>query len=126
MKKTMMICMKLGMKTITMKEKISGDFHDPGVRHGGLHRLWAEINLGTQNCSAGGKLSMEVPLIEPASTKPLEPLLLAVSKRMSRQKEIVSSICVKGELWVQSSAEAFSSTARMCIAGVGKCIAEQT
>ena len=69
---------------------------------------------------------MEVPLIEPASTKPLEPLLLAVSKRMSRQKEIVSSICVKGELWVKSSAKAFSSTARMCIAGVGKCIAEQT
>ena len=26
MKKTMMICMKLGMKTITIKEKISGDF----------------------------------------------------------------------------------------------------
>ena len=68
---------------------------------------------------------MEVPPIEPASTKPLEPLLLAVSKRMSRQKEIVSSI-VKGELWVKSSAEAFSSTARMCISGVGKCIAEQT
>ena len=64
---------------------------------------------------------MEVPLIEPASTKPLEPLLLAVSKRMSRQKEIVSSICVKGKLWVKSSAKAFSS-----IAGVGKCIAEQT
>jgi len=26
MKKTMMICMKLGTKTITIKEKISGDF----------------------------------------------------------------------------------------------------
>ena len=26
MKKTMMICMKLGVKTITIKEKISGDF----------------------------------------------------------------------------------------------------
>ena len=26
MQKTMMICMKMGMKTITIKEKISGDF----------------------------------------------------------------------------------------------------
>ena len=91
---------------------------DQGTRSP-IELFWTAKNgdiLGSQKCSEGGKLSVEVPLMEPALTKPFEPLLLAVRKRMSRQKEIVSSICVKGELWVKSCAEA-SSTARMFIAG---------
>ena len=40
-----------------------------------------------------------------------EPFLLATSSRMSRQKEVVTSVCVHGEIWIQNevSAQAFST-----------------
>ena len=49
MKKTMMTCIKLGMKTITMKEKISGDFmiqecDMEGYTASGMKSIWGPKN----------------------------------------------------------------------------------